>query len=220
MRVLVIAPHADDEIIGPGGMIARRVSEGHEVFVCIVTRGIEPLFSDEYMRNLRFETLRCHERIGIKDHYFLEFPSVMLEKENRNEINAGISDVIQTVCPEEVFLPHLGDLQKDHQIVAESAMVALRPKYKHVVKRAYAYETLSETGWNMPNIQNAFMPNVYMDISGYLQDKLDALGAYKSQLSDFPSARSIQAIEALAKFRGASINVKAAEAFMLIREIK
>jgi len=220
MRVFIIAPHADDEIIGVGGTIARYTKENVDVYVCVVTRGEKPIFSAEFMEILRNETLSCHKKMGIKKTYFLEFPAVMLEKENRYEINEKIHNVINEVCPDEVYIPHMGDMQKDHQIVAEAAMVGLRPKYKHIVKKIYAYETLSETGWNIPNVQNEFIPNVYVDISDCLKEKLDAMKCYKSQVGNFPDARSIEAIEALAKYRGALMNLKAAEAFMLIREVK
>ena len=219
MRVLVIAPHADDEIIGVAGTIAKRIHNGDEVYICIVTRGKEPLFSDDFMKILREETIECHKFLKVANTFFLEFPSVMLEKENRYEINEKIMSIIGDIKPHEVYIPHIGDMQKDHQIVAEAAMVALRPKYEHVVRRVLAYETLSETGWNIPNVQNEFIPNVYEDISGYLDIKIDAMRKYSSQLAEFPAARSIQAIDALAKFRGATINKCAAEAFSLIREI-
>ncbi|HHW30153.1 MAG TPA: hypothetical protein GXX20_00530 [Clostridiaceae bacterium] len=135
MKLLIIAPHADDEIIGVGGTIIKNVTEGNEVFVCIVTRGVKPLFSDEYMKCLRKETVTCHKTIGVKKTIFLEFPSVMLEEQHRFEINRKILDVIKETQPDEVYIPHIGDMQKDHQIVAESAMVALRPKYSFTPKK-------------------------------------------------------------------------------------
>ncbi len=99
-------------------------------------------------------------------------------------------------------------------------MVALRPKYKHIVKRIYAYETLSETGWDVPNTVNEFIPTVYEDITSTIKLKLKAMELFKSQLGLFPEARSVEALECLAKFRGATVNCHAAEAFSLIREIK
>lgn len=219
MKILIIAPHADDEILGVGGTIARYAKEGHQVYVCVVTRGYPPLFSNEFMGVLREETIKSHEFLNIAETFFLEFPSVTLEKENRYDINEKIADVIQSIMPDEVYIPHMGDMQKDHQIVADAAMVALRPKYSHVVKRIYVYETLSETGWNMPNAQNAFIPNVYADISDFLGKKLEAMAFFRSQLDVFPAARSLEAIEALAKFRGATVGLQAAEAFWLVREI-
>ena len=144
----------------------------------------------------------------------------MLETVPRFELNGKISEIIQRLKPDEVYMPHRGDMQIDHQIVVDATMVAVRPKQGHIVKRVYAYETLSETGWNIPNVVNDFIPTVYEDISNTLQNKLDAASIFKSQFAPFPAARSIEAIESLAKFRGATINVAAAEAFSLIREIK
>ena len=105
-------------------------------------------------------------------------------------------------------------------MVVDAAMVAVRPRGNNYPKRVYAYETLSETGWNIPNIVNEFIPTVYEDITDTYEMKLEAMAIFESQLSVFPEARSIGAIEALAKYRGATVNVKAAEAFSLVREVK
>ena len=99
-------------------------------------------------------------------------------------------------------------------------MVALREKYNHPVKAIYAYETLSETGINLPTENYAFVPNVFVDITDFLEEKKTALTFYAHQIHPFPDLRSLEAVEALAKFRGALINVCAAEAFVLIRETK
>lgn len=219
MKMLVIAPHPDDEMLGVGGTIIRNIAEGNEVYICIVTKGGPPLFPSDVVEKTRSEARTCHEAIGVKETIFLNYPSVKLEKENRYEINGKILEIIQRIRPDEAFIPHRGDMQLDHQIVVDASMVALRPKYTHKVKRIYAYETLSETGWNIPTVQNDFIPNVYVDISAYLSQKLQAVKIYQSQLSEFPNPRSIEAVEALAKYRGCSVNVKAAEAFMLIRQI-
>ena len=219
-KVLVFAPHPDDEILGCGGTMIKHVEAGNEVYVCIVTKGVMPLFKPEGVEKTRNEARKCHKRIGVKKTFFLDFPAVLIDKENRYEINGKILDVIMEVKPDEVYIPHWGDMQKDHQIVADSCMVALRPKYEPKVKRIYSYETMSETAWNAPNVQNEFIPNVFIDISDHLSKKIEALGFFKSQLSPFPDARSLEAVEALAKYRGALMQVKAAEAFMLIREIR
>ncbi len=218
-KVLVIAPHKDDEIIGPGGTLLKLIHNGDNVFVCVVTRGYPPMWSEEETAEGKKETYLCHKRMGIKETYMLDFPAVTLEKEYKYKLNDKLCGVIAEVQPDIVFIPHYGDMQKDHRIVAEAAMVALRPKYKHVVKKIYIYETLSETGWNIPNIQNEFIPNTFIDITDYLEEKLECMKYYKSQLSEFPNARSLDAIEYLAKYRGALMNMNAAEAFMLIREI-
>ena len=220
MRVLVIAPHPDDEIIGVGGTIAKRVKNGDEVSVCIVTKGKEPLFREDFIEQGRRECRKADSMLGVKETIFLDFPAVMLETVPRHILNNTISEIIQKIKPDEVYIPHRGDMQLDHQIVVDAAMVAVRPKYEHVVKRVYAYETLSETGWNIPNTVNEFIPTVYENIEDTLSLKLNSMSVFQSQLAAFPAARSVEAIEALAKFRGATVNVGAAEAFSLIREIR
>jgi len=220
MKVLIIAPHPDDEIIGVGGTIAKRVKEGHEVYVCIVTKGMQPLFDEKFIEQGREECVKADKMLGVKETIFLDLPAVMLETIPRYELNGKISEVVQKIQPDEIYIPHRGDMQIDHQMVTDAAMVAVRPKYKHVISRVYSYETLSETGWNIPNTVNEFIPTVYEDISNYVDLKLDSMSTFESQLSDFPNARSLQAIKSLAEFRGATVNCKAAEAFCLIREIK
>lgn len=219
MNVLVIAPHDDDEVLGVGGTIAKHVSNGDSVYVCIVTSGTAPLFTSEDMEVLAQETKRVHTFLGIKHTYFLGFPAAMLEDTPRYQLNQAIMDVVFETKPDVVYLPHFGDMQKDHTLTAEAAMVALRPKYQHVVKQIYAYETLSETEWNIPHGKNAFIPNIYSDISDFLDVKLKALAMYTTQVAEFPNPRSLEAVSSLAKLRGSTINRNAAEAFYLIRGI-
>ena len=220
MRVLVIAPHPDDEIIGVGGTIAKRAKDGDEVYVCVVTKGKSPLFNDEFIEQGRKECRKADKKLGVKETIFLDFPAVMLETVPRYEFNGKISEVVNSIKPDEVYIPHRGDMQIDHQMVVDAAMVAVRPRGNNYPKRVYAYETLSETGWNIPNIVNEFIPTVYEDITDTYEVKLEAMAIFESQLSAFPEARSIGAIKALAKYRGATVSVKAAEAFSLVREVK
>lgn len=220
MKVLVIAPHPDDEVLGVGGTIAKYTAQGHEVHVCVVTRGGMPLFSEASVLRVREECRQAHKMLGVRGTVFLDFPAVMLETVPRYELNDAILRVISEVGPEEVYIPHRGDMQLDHKMVVDAAMVALRPKNAHVPRRVYAYETLSETGWDVPNTVNDFIPTVYQDISDHLEKKLEAMAAFESQLAEYPNPRSLQAVRALAMFRGATVNVAAAEAFELIREIR
>lgn len=220
MRILVIAPHPDDEIIGVGGTIAKRAMAGDDVYVCVVTKGYSPLFSEEIVEQARGECRQADRVLGVKSTLFLDFPAVMLETVPRYELNDGLLKTVQKIKPEEVYIPHRGDMQLDHKMIVDAAMVALRPKYEYKVKRIYAYETLSETGWDIPNTVNEFIPTVYEDISETFGMKIEAMNIFQSQLATFPAARSIGAIEALAKFRGATVGVDVAEAFSLVREIK
>jgi len=219
MNILVIAPHPDDEVLGCGGAIVKYVSEGHDVYVAVVTKGCEPLFPESQVQKVRNECMEADRLLGVKQTIFMDFPASMLESVSRYEFNGAFLRLIHDIKPDIVFIPHRGDMQIDHKMTVDAAMVALRPKYDHIVKKIYAYETLSETGWDIPNTVNEFIPTCYIDISDVLESKLEAINIFKSQISDFPNARSLETIKALAQYRGSMMNLKAAEAFMLIREI-
>ncbi|MDE6784687.1 MAG: PIG-L family deacetylase [Ruminococcus sp.] len=220
MNILVIAPHPDDEIIGVGGTIAKRVLAGDCVYVCVVTKGMPPLFNEGFIEQGRDECRKADKLLGVEKTIFLDYPAAMLENVPRHELNESLVNIIQSIKPDEVYIPHRGDMQIDHKMVVDAAMVALRPKYEHKVSRVYSYETLSETGWDIPNTVNDFIPNVFEDISSTFETKLNAMECFQSQLAEFPQARSIGAIEALARYRGSLVSFSAAEAFSLIREIK
>ena len=143
----------------------------------------------------------------------------MLSEVPKHEVNKKINGVIDEVQPDVVFIPHFGDMHLDHYIVSQAAMVGVRPIKDHRILEVYSYETLSETEWNIPHVTNAFIPNTYIDITGYLDNKKTAMEHFTTQLTEFPHPRSIEAIESLAKLRGSTIGVKAAEAFCLIRKI-
>ena len=219
MNVLVFAPHADDEILGVGGTIAKHVNNGDDVFVCIATRPTPPVFDDALFERIRKETKAAHEFLKIKKTFFLEYPAVAVENVPRTTLNRDILEVINEVKPDIVYMPHFGDMQKDHTLIAEAIMVAIRPKQAHKIGKVLAYETLSETEWNVPHSSTTFIPNVFNDISDTLDVKLKAMSYFESQLSDFPCPRSLEAVKALAMVRGSTIFADAAESFMLIREV-
>ena len=226
MTILVFAPHPDDEVIGCGGTITRHIAEGDRVYVCIVTRGKPPVYNhspeilEKLPHDLYAEIKESHSILGVKKTYYLQFPAVMLETVPRYELNGKISELVGSIKPDVIYIPHFGDMQKDHALTSEAVMVAARPKGNRVVQAVYSYETLSETEWNIPHLSNAFVPNVYVDISEFLNIKLEAMKCFRSQICEFPNPRSIEAITALARFRGSTMGADAAEAFMLIREYR
>ena len=225
-RILVFAPHPDDEFLGCGGTMARYIAEGGDVSVCYVTSGQPPIYDNSaavkngWPHTLYPEIMESKKTLGIRDIFFLEFPAVDVESIPRYRFNQKIQELINSLKPDTVFMPHFGDMQKDHTFVTESIMVAVRPKGDHSVKIVYAYETLSETEWNIPHVKNVFLPNVFVDITNYLAIKKKAMSCYQSQLGEFPNPRSLEAVEALAKLRGSTMGVKAAEAFYLVREYR
>lgn len=219
MNVLVIAPHPDDEVLGCGGTMARLSDEGHNVYVCVVTRGTEPLFSDDAVKRTRNEQRHAHSVLGVKGTTYLDFPAAMLEESHRYELNSALASVVTEIGAEIVFVPHFGDMQLDHRLVSDAAMVAVRPRGDYCTKYVLAYETLSETEWNIPHPSLAFIPNCYIDITSTINRKLEALASFKSQMAEFPAARSVKSAESLAYLRGSTVSVFAAEAFYIIRAV-
>ncbi|CAM2938076.1 PIG-L deacetylase family protein [Salinicoccus roseus] len=216
MNILVFAPHNDDEVLGAGGTIAKYAGKGHDVYICEVTSGPEP----DKVEALKAEARAAHAVLGVKDVRFLELPMIALRHTPTAEINAKFHEIVIEVQPEIVFLPHKGDMNFDHAETTYAAMVALRPFNVPNLREILVYETLSETEWNTPTMDNAFMPNVYVDISGTIERKLKAMECYGSQLKDYPHPRSLEAIRALSMVRGTTICAEHAESFMLIRSIK
>jgi len=216
MRVLVFAPHNDDEVLGVGGTIAKYAQQGHEVYVCEVTSWLQNM---ESTNALKEEAIKAHDILGVKDTIFLDLPVVRLKETPTVTKNRKFVEVVREIKPDIAFIPHTGDMHVDHGETALAAMVALRPLENPQLKGLYIYETLSETEWNIPNTANSFIPNVWSDISESFALKLEAMKCYKSQLHDFPHPRSLEAIEALARLRGSTIGVNYAESFVCVREI-
>ena len=218
-KVIVIAPHPDDEILGVGGTIARFSDEGVEVFIVIITKGYPPLFDEESINIGRKEALEAHKFLNVKETFFLSFPAANLDSIPSREINDKLIDIFKDIKPDIIFIPFNGDIHIDHQRIFLSALVAARPNNSEFPSFIYAYETLSETNWNAPYITPNFVPNVFIDISQYLDKKIEAFKKYKSQIKEFPHERSIESIKMLAMLRGSTVGCYAAEAFVLVRGV-
>lgn len=220
MKVLVIAAHADDEVLGCGGTIARHVAQGHRVTVGVVTSGSASVFDEATLKTIRAEAIEAGRRLGVAHTEFLEFEAPLLDVTPRHKIADAIARLLSREQPDEVFVPHGGDIHHDHQAVFWSALVACRPVSSGAPARILAYETLSETEWAPSAGGHAFVPNVFEDIGATLDAKCEAMRAYASQLRAAPHPRSIEAIRALARVRGSTVNLAAAEAFVLLREVR
>src|SRR5699024_8975497 len=189
------------------------IKQGDNVYVCSVTVGN----NSERTKMIRGEALAAHEYLGVEKTIFLDLPVVNLSNIPTTEINDAINNVVKNIKPDIAYIPHRGDMHIDHKIVSECSMVALRPINNPQLKNIYAYETLSETEWDIPSVNNAFVPNVWVDISETIDQKLEAMSFYKSQLYEFPHPRSLKAIKSLSQFRGSTVGVNYGESFMLIR---
>lgn len=218
-RVLVIAPHPDDEVLGCGGAMARLAELGSRVEVAIVTEGKPPRYDRSGVEKVRAEAATAHALLGVSATHYLDLPAAELDRVPHADLNAKIAALINETEPDTIFVPFVGDIHLDHQLVFRSAMVAARPRQARYPRTILAYETLSETNWSAPYLEPGFAPTVYVDIGSTLDRKLAAFAAYQSQCCAFPNERSPEAIRALAILRGATVHRPAAEAFVLVREV-
>ena len=218
-RVLVVAPHPDDETLGVGGTIAKYSAQGDEVFVLMVSGHLPPIYSRKAYEETVSEAYSAFSVLGVKKSEFLEIPATMIGDQPLHEVNGRISKVVNDFNPHIVLCPY-PDRHIDHRLVFDSVMVATRPVgVGKDIKIVAAYETLSETHWNAPHIEPNFTPNWVIDISDHISEKLNALECYKSQISEFPGPRSIEAVEALAKFRGTQAGFGYGEGLHIVRMI-
>lgn len=224
-RLLIIAPHADDETLGMGGTIARRAREGHEVIVAIPTgHGDDephPLWPRESWRVIRGEAAEAHRILGVKETIYREIPAAAVTDQPTHVINRIIDELITGVCPDILYVPFPLDLHKDHRELFHACSVVWRPHRDigRYIREIYAYEVLSETHLNIPYVEQGFLPNTWVDISDTLSTKLQAVECFKSQIRPAPDLRSLETVDALARFRGAQMGAAAAEAFVLVRAL-
>ncbi|MBS4058280.1 MAG: PIG-L family deacetylase [Bacteroidales bacterium] len=218
-RILIIAPHPDDEVLGCGASMKKFANQGNKVFVLIMSRGTPKLYSPEKIENVRNEAREADKILGVSDTHFLDFHAPEMDDVPLADVSRAIAEIISILQINTLFIPHRGDIHNDHAVVFKAALVAARPVGNYTVKEIYAYETLSETEWAPPYGDDAFIPDFFVNITEELPVKLKALQCFKSQIKDFPNPRSLENIEALAKFRGATVGFHRAEAFMTIRRI-
>lgn len=219
MKVLVVAPHPDDEVLGVGGTIHRLSGEGHDVTVAIATKGWSPLFAESQVSQVRSEALAANDRLGTGELRFLDLPVTRLHALPEHELNGALDALFSEETPDWVFLPFPGDRHEDHRQIFDACQVALRPTPdRRPIRRIVCYETVSETHWAAPGVEPAFSPQWFVDVSDHLDAKLEAMGRYASQLRPTPDARSLEAVSALAKWRGSVVGMGAAEAFVVVRE--
>lgn len=215
MRVLVIAPHPDDEVIGMGGTIARYVAEGDEVNWCIVTQAYSPPWPEGYVETARRQVEAVRKVLGIKQVFFLGFPTVKLNTVPNTELTSALQKVVDETRPEVVYTSSAGDVNQDHRIVFEATLVACRPLPGCTVRRLLCYEAGPTARYGIA----PFSPDVFVDIEAFLEKKLEAMKCYETELQGPPYPRSLAGLELIARERGLSVGLKAAECFQLVREI-
>ncbi|OAB58145.1 GlcNAc-PI de-N-acetylase [Phormidium willei BDU 130791] len=221
-RTLVIAAHPDDEVLGCGGSIAAQNSQGNSVQVMFLADGVSSR-GGEASAELQRRHDAAHtaaELLGIESVSFADFPDNQLDTVPLLRVVQRIEERITQYQPDTILTHHAGDVNIDHQCVHQAVITACRPQPGYPVKTLLFFEVPSSTEWQPPGSAAAFLPNWFIDISDTLERKLEALAAYSEELRDFPHPRSVEAVEALARWRGATVGVRAAEAFVLGRRIE
>ena len=210
-KILIVAAHPDDEILGVGGTICKHVEKGDDVYICIVTKAYEPEWTKEYIETKIKEQKKVDELLGIKKRINLDLPTVKLNVIPCGELNKKISIVIDKIEPDIIYTHFEHDLNYDHTLIFRACMVAVRPPKKI---KLVSFETLSETEWN----NKGFQPNLWTDIGRYVSKKIEAFNIYKSEVKKYPHPRSSEGIKIQAKKRGAEIMTEYAEAFIIHKD--
>ena len=220
-QVLVIAAHPDDETYGLGGTIAHHIKEGEPVSVLFLTDGVTA-------RHNEVETQKIVARqacaiLGVDDVHFADLPDQRLDELALLDVIRPIHKLVRELQPRTVYTHHRGDANQDHRAVFDATLVAVRPFSGNPVERVLCYEVASSTEWGPPFADWAFLPNVFISIESTLETKLRAVEAYShtyhSEVKPFPHPRSPEAVRIYAEYRGATVGMHAAEAFVLVREL-
>ena len=216
--VIVVVAHADDEVLGCGGTIARHIFQGDVVHVVFMADGVASRAQNnpvelQRRNQARDEALRI---LGVSLWHALDFPDNRMDSVPLLDVVQALEPIIERVRPERVYTHHNGDLNVDHRVTHQAVMTACRPMPGSSVREILAFEVMSSTEWATPGL-SPFMPNAFVDIKDYLPKKLEALAAYHMEMRPEPHSRSVAHAEVLARHRGSCVGLEAAEGFILTR---
>lgn len=222
--ILILAAHPDDEVLGCGGTIARLADEGASVHVAFLADGVFSRAGEKQAQQLELAARRAAAQkacdiLGVKSVSFDDFPDNRMDTIPLLDITQAVGILINEHQPNMVFTHHAGDVNIDHRRLHEAVVTACRPQRGHPIKTLLCFEVPSSTEWQLPGSAPAFTPNWFIDISATLVRKLAALEAYADELRTWPHPRSLQGVEHLSHWRGATVGVDAAEAFILGRQL-
>ncbi len=219
-KAVVLAVHPDDETLGCGGTLLRHKAQGDEIYWIICTNITEGgIFPAEKVKNRKKEIVSVKESYGFDSVFHLNHPAMMVDKIPMFDIVTGIGDIFGKIKPDTVYLPFKGDIHSDHKIIFDAAFSCTKIFRFPYIKKILMMETISETEIAPSMNEFAFQPNYFVDITKYMNKKIEILNLYEGEIKDPPFPRSIENIKAQATFRGAMAGVKYAESFHLLKEI-
>jgi LmbE family N-acetylglucosaminyl deacetylase len=226
-KVLVIAAHPDDEILGCGGSIIEHIKQKDKVGIIIAAEGITSRDNsrnikkrEKEVQKLHFVSKKIAKNLKVNFIEFLQLPDNRLDSLDLLDLVKKIEKIIIKFKPKTIYTHHSGDLNIDHRLINNATITACRPYPGQTVEKVLTFEIPSSTNWAEAQKESTFIPNYYREITKSLKNKIKFLSMYKDEMRRWPHARSIKAVESLAHYRGSTIGVKSAEAFQVVRYIK
>jgi len=219
-KVIVISAHPDDEILGCGGTLLKHKANGDDI-AWIITTGISESigFSNERVTSRALEIEEIGTRIGASKIHQLDYPTMQLSDESLIKMVPQIAGIFSQFQPEVVYVVNRSDAHTDHHITFKSVWSCTKSFRHPYIKKVMMYECISETEFGIPTADDMFIPNYLVDVSDFMEDKLNAMNVYETELGNHPFPRSAANIKALALYRGAMAGVQYAEAFQLLKYI-
>jgi LmbE family N-acetylglucosaminyl deacetylase len=219
-KVLVVAVHPDDETLGCGGALLKHKSNGDEIHWLIATNIKESEGFDKTAINERDVEIKKVEKLfNFNSVSKLGLSTTKVDEYGMSELIAKISSVVNKIKPNIIYLPFKGDVHSDHKYIFNAVYSCTKSFRYQFIKKIYMMETLSETEFSLSIKEDSFVPNVFIDISKYMNKKIEIMKIYQSEIGEHPFPRSERNIRALATYRGATASCEYAESFMLIKEI-
>ena len=218
-NILVIAPHPDDETLGCGGTLLRHIDEGDLVYWLIgTTIKEEQGFPSSKVKSRKKEIKKVSDEYGFAGYKQFDYNTTELDQVPRNILVNKISEYVNEVKPHTIYLPYRNDIHSDHAQIFDASVACTKSFRYPFVRKVCVYETLSETEYGLRTDDSGFKPNLWVDISRYLNQKIKIMKIFESEFGEHPFPRSEANIRALSHLRGSTCNTKAAESFIIIKQ--
>ncbi len=224
-RILVVAAHPDDDVLGCGGTLAKAKSLNANIKILYLGEGVTSRFNDEDLNSKKVkkaqiirknECINSLKTLGIDQYIFENRLCTRFDELPLLNLVKSIETVIKKFKPTLILTHNNSEVNIDHKLTYEAVEVATRPNKKTSIKQVYSFEIICSGNWKY---YKTFSPSTYIDISKFFKKKLEAWSKYKKENNKYPHPRSNKGLEILARYRGLQSFLELAEAFKLEREI-